>query len=388
MLAQSYLELDIRNAGASGLVENVGSLDLDEMWDIYGEAIDYTRNTSFYGSFLEGFRKLYGFNDPYFTKKNISVLSTRIENNYEDYESWFDEAFHQAGFDLMFVDQFFNPFNTELDDRYFALVFHINTLIYMVRMRPEDGAYRYRLFELSLDGFNIENLADYLEFCNYLFGKNIESRALAVKNSLAYSRTLEYEDVPYETAYMLYEKHPARRTTAENKKMEDFMFHWIIQRCIEYDLPIQIHTGIADGDHGNPVKLNNLLRKYPDAKFVLFHGGFPWTGEYAMLGKQFRNVYLDLVWLPQLSREEAVSALDVMLDCVSYNRFFWGGDCFYIEESTGALEFGKDVVAEVLAKRIERGLLTEEVARDIIRKIFRENAIKVFKLNEKLGREF
>jgi hypothetical protein len=69
-----------------------------------------------------------------------------------------------------------------------------------------------------------------------------------------------------------------------------------------------------------------------------------------------------------------------MFDCVPYNKFFWGGDCGLIEESTGSLDYARDVVSEVLTKRVERGLLTEDVAFDIINKIFRENAIEVFKL--------
>ena len=121
---------------------------------------------------------------------------------------------------------------------------------------------------------------------------------------------------------------------------------------------------------------------------MLFHGGYPWTGEYGAFGKMFPNVYLDLVWLPQISRERAVQALDEMLDLVPYNKFFWGGDCAFIEESAGSLEFGRSVVAEVLDRRIARGLLTEELAREIIRAIFRENAIEVFALEERLGREF
>jgi hypothetical protein len=40
-------------------------------------------------------------------------------------------------------------------------------------------------------------------------------------------------------------------------------------------------------------------------------------------------------------------------------------------------------VAEVLAKRVERGLLTEDVAKDIALKIFRDNAIQFFKLQQK-----
>ena len=98
--------------------------------------------------------------------------------------------------------------------------------------------------------------------------------------------------------------------------------------------------------------------------------------------------FLDLVWFPQISREKAILAFDEMLDCVPYNKIFRGGDCAFIEEATGSLEFGKSVVAETLSKRIERGLLTENVAYDIVKRIFRENAVEVFKLEEKLEREF
>lgn len=51
----------------------------------------------------------------------------------------------------------------------------------------------------------------------------------------------------------------------------------------------------------------------------------------------------------------------------------------------GSLELAKSVVAETLTKRIERGLLTEELAFDIAKRIFRTNAIEVFQLKEKLG---
>jgi hypothetical protein len=395
LIAASYLSADVCSGGANGYDWNLmDSLSLDELWDVYGKALDYTRSTSYYSQFVRGFRKQYGFDDMYFTKENISGLSIRIEDNYKNYKAWFDEAFHKAGFELMFLDQYWNTFNTEIDERFFALVFHINPLVLESSQKPEKGTEPGRFYkEANNEGYEINNLDDYLEFCDHLFKKNIEKKAVCVKNSQAYSRTLYYEDVPYEEARALFEKTSSRLTPSESKKIEDFMFHWIIQKSIEYDLPVQIHTGYLAGngnvlDNGQPIKLNNLFLKYREAKFVLFHGGFPWTGEIAALGKMFPNVYIDLVWLPQISREEAVHAFDVMLDCVPYNKFFWGGDCGLIEESTGSLEFAKDVVSEVLANRVERGLLTEDVAFKIIDRIFRENAIEVFQLEKRLGREF
>jgi hypothetical protein len=391
LIAASYLASDVSVAGANGYDWSLmDSLGLDKLWYIYGHALDYTRGTSYYGQFVKGFQKLYGFSDLYFTRDNIAKLSASIEENYKNYEQWFDKAFNKAGFELMFLDQYWKPFNTDLDNKHFALVFHINPLISESSKRPEKNAKLKLVYKEAEDlGFMINNLNDYLEFCDHLFRKNIENKAVCIKNSQAYSRTLYYEDVPYEEAKALFEKPSSSLTAAEAKKIEDFMFHWLIQKAVKYDLPVQIHTGYLAGngnvlDNGEPTNLNNLFLKYPEAKFDLFHGAFPWTDEIASLGKMFPNVYINLVWLPQISREKAVSALDVMFDCVPYNKFFWGGDCGLIEESAGSLEYGKDVVSEVLAKRVKRGLLTENVALEIVYRIFRENAIEVFKLKGRL----
>jgi hypothetical protein len=395
LLAASYLSADVTSEGANGHNwKLMDSLSLDQLWDIYGEALNCTRATSYYSQFVKGFRKLYGFSDLYFTEENIATLSSQIEDNYKDYKSWFDNAFQEAGFELMFIDQYWKPFNTEIDERYFALAFNINALVSASSKKPEKGSELGGFYkEAAGEGYKINDLNEYLAFCDHLFKKNVERKAICIKNSQAYSRTLFYENIAYEEARNLFAKPSARLPPMEAKKIEDFMFHWIIQKAVEYDLPVQIHTGYLAGnsntlDNGQPVKLNNLFLQYPEAKFSLFHGGFPWTGEYAALGKMFPNVYLDLVWLPQISREEAVNSLDVMLDCVPYNKFFWGGDCGLIEESVGSLEFAKDVISEVLSRRVARGLLTEEVALEIVDRIFRKNALEVFNLEKKSGKLF
>ncbi len=387
LLAAAYLDGDVISAGVKALdMKLIDTASLDYLWDEYGKALNFTRNTSYYSHFVKGFNKLYDFDDLFFTKENIARLSSEIEKNYSDYDSWFEKAFRKAGFEVMFLDQYWKPFNTEIDKRYYALVFHINPLISESCKKHEKGTEPRSFYKRASDeGFNIDNLYDYLAFCDHLFRKNIEKNAVCVKNSQAYSRTLYYEDVPYEEAKSLFDKPSSRLAAAEAKKLEDFMFHWIIKKATEYHLPIQIHTGYLAGngntlDNSRPLLLNNLFLKYPEAKFDIFHGGFPWTGEFAAFGKMFPNVYLNLVWLPQISREEAIRSLDMILDCVPYNKILWGGDCHLIEESAGSLEFGKDVVCEVLAKRVERGLLTEEVAFDILEKIFRENAIELFNL--------
>ena len=73
LIAASYLAADIRSAGGNYFDWNrMDSLSLDKLWDIYGEALNYSRSTSYYSHFVKGFRKLYGFKDLYFTRYNIA----------------------------------------------------------------------------------------------------------------------------------------------------------------------------------------------------------------------------------------------------------------------------------------------------------------------------
>jgi len=395
LIHAAYLGSDVVSAGGSRIEEEqLDSMSMEEYWKINGKALDRCRSTSYYSHFIAGFQKLYDFPDPYFTASNVGKLSEAIEKNYSDYRSWFHQAFTEVGFELMFLDQYWNKMNTDIDREHYALAFNINTLVYSAMGIPVPGGNIPIVYDMaSEEGFDIQNLDDYLSYCELLLKRNLESGAVCLKNSMAYDRSIHYEKVAREEAEALYAKSPGELDPEDIKKIQDFVFHWIISKSVEYGLPIQIHTGYLAGngntlDNGHPSRLNNLFLEHPDARFVLFHGGYPWTGEFASFGKMFPNVYLDLVWLPQISRERAVQALDEMLDLVPYNKFFWGGDCAFIEESTGSLEFGRSVVAEVLALRMARGLLSEEIAKEIMDAIFRENAIRVFALEERLGRSF
>lgn len=141
LVAASYLAWDLNSSGVSGADwKMVDSLSLDQLWEKYEVGFKHTRNTTYYSHFAEGFRKLYVFNDRYFTKKNIAALSSRIEDNYKDYKSWFDYAFKKSGYEIMFLDQYWKPFNTDIDTTHFALAFNINALISASSKWPDEGS--------------------------------------------------------------------------------------------------------------------------------------------------------------------------------------------------------------------------------------------------------
>ena len=398
ILASSYLQADLSAAGAPAFDNKlIDAGNLDTLWERYGAYLDYSRNTSYYGQLVQGFRILYGFREPYFTRENVLELSQKIEKNYREFDIWYPEAFKKANFSLMLNDQYWDQLRAGVARGEYALVMRIDKFLNTVANRsekeksPEDSL-NNPFYMAKKEGFTIRTLDDYLKYAEMSIKKFAEARAVCAKTANAYDRTIYYEDVPQKEVEALFLKPSESLTAVEKKRLEDFMFHWCVKKCAEYDLPLQIHTGYLAGsraviDNGMPMKLLDIFIKYPDEKFILFHGGYPWYQEIGALAKSFPNVYIDIVWLPQISREGAVSALHQWLDCVPYDKFFWGGDCSTIEEATGSLEYGRDVVARVLAQRVTSGTMRMDLAREVARNIFRDNALKVFRLEEKLGRK-
>jgi len=82
VLATTYLSSDIRSAGAAfGDMNELDSLNLEELWLRLGEGLNYSRNTSYYNHFIKGLEQLYGFKELYFTRENIAELDVQIRRN-------------------------------------------------------------------------------------------------------------------------------------------------------------------------------------------------------------------------------------------------------------------------------------------------------------------
>jgi hypothetical protein len=385
----SYFPSDMVSAGLpSYKADNKNGFDAEKVWEHFGKYYNYSRATSYHDQFMNTLRILYDYDKPFLVKEDVKPLyDMMLANNYRNYDQWFAEVFEMGKFNTMILDQYWNHFNTKIDTTYFKLVCNINTLVMLVSEAAENKKVtsEKRLAELlNRQEVTAANLDEYLSVVNSVLGIFKNAGAVCIKNTLAYSRTIYFEDVTFDEASVLYNKQGDLEWT-EKKKLEDYVFHHIIQQSIMLDLPIQIHTGYLAGnnsrlDNGQPMKLLNLFLKYPKARFSLFHGGYPWTGDFVAIGKNFTNVHLDLVWLPQISKTEAISTLHGMLDAVPYNKIMWGGDVSWIDDTIGSLELAKEVVATVLAERVNRGWITEELAIEIAGRIFSDNATDFFRL--------
>ncbi len=176
----------------------------------------------------------------------------------------------------------------------------------------------------------------------------------------------------------------------EMHPFQDFIQHHLVQRAIEMDWPVQIHTGTLGGSHGaqvshtNPTHLVDLFLQYPQARFDLLHVSYPYTGELTALVKLFPNVYINTAWFEVLSPRIANRCLREWVTTIPTNKIFaFGGDQKSVFHSCAYAEMVRDNLSEILADEVVEGAMTEQHALDIATSMLRENAWEYFRLQER-----
>jgi predicted TIM-barrel fold metal-dependent hydrolase len=166
--------------------------------------------------------------------------------------------------------------------------------------------------------------------------------------------------------------------------LRDYITDRTIDFAARHELVIAVHTGYwGDFRELDPLHMIPLLQRHPRARFDIYHLGYPWVRQALMLGKGFPNVWLNLCWTHIISQRFARDGLEEALDLVPVNKLLaFGGDYHTpVEKVYGHLVMAREDVAYVLAKRIERGLMTEERALEIARMWFWDNPKELYHLN-------
>jgi hypothetical protein len=285
----------------------------------------------------------------------------------------------RANIELMFNDPYWARFDFRTAYPFGVLVFNVTTLTRGFHAaefpNPFDDPYRFAKDKHVPVG----SLDDYLAVLDRLFREAKDKGAVCLKTTLAYERTLRFEQVPRERAVRVFGRPRAQLTPAEVKEFEDFIMWQLVRLSAKYELPFQIHTGDARIQGSNPMGLVDLIEANSKTKFILFHGGYPWVSETAAIAMRHgAHVWVDSCWLPTLSYHMAKRAFHEWLDAMPSNRIMWGADCNHAEGIYGATEFTRRCLAEVLAERVDRGELIEEHAQRIGRQVLRDNALALF----------
>lgn len=237
----------------------------------------------------------------------------------------------------------------------------------------------------------VTNLDDYLAVCREAFRRMKERGAVGMKDQSAYERSLDFGNPTRAEAEALFNRVLAdpRQSLGwpEAKPLDDFLFQRNMEMARELDLPVQLHTGHMAGTWNdiaktNAVRLIPTLELHRDVRFDLFHGNWPYMGEYLYLGKNYPNVRLDLCWLHIIDPVYAQNLLSEGLTVVPHSKFHaFGGDYFdAILHSVAHLAIARDVVAAALAERINAGWIDEGDALRIAADWFFNNPNDYFNL--------
>jgi hypothetical protein len=361
-------------------------MKFDTWWAEAKDDFDNARGTSFYRYQLPAFQDLYGIDFETITDAQARDLNERIFKNYLDQRWLYHVVTERANIELMVNDPHWARLKFTTYYPFEALVFNVTTLVSGFHASESSGEWNDPYRWAAKEGLEIRSLDDYLAVLDRLFQKAKTAGAVCLKTTLAYQRTLQFENIPKETAAKVFGRPRSQLTDQEIKDFEDFIMWRLVELSAKHDLPFQIHTGHARIQGSNPMLLVDLIAANPKTKFILFHGGYPWVGETgAIVTRHARNVWIDSVWLPTISYTMAKRAFHEWLEVVPSDHILWGADCNHAEGIYGATEFTRRCLAEVLAEKIDGGDLREDHARRIGKQILRENALALFpQLKEKL----
>jgi hypothetical protein len=241
-------------------------------------------------------------------------------------------------------------------------------------------------------GISCQNLKDVTRLIDFYF-ERWGKQAVAIKNVCAYWRTLQFEDVPFEEAARRFDQWKLKgqdMPAADTKPVQDFLFHYCIQRCIDFDLTIKIHTGYLSGNNFMDTSLYqvkdmvNLYAKYQGARFDLIHLGYPHENELLALAKHYTNVYADMAWAWVIDPEASMNFLRRALVALPVNKLFgFGGDYGYADMVYGHARIARDGVSLVLSEAHGRGLLSVKEANEVASAWLRENAMETFQIEHR-----
>jgi predicted TIM-barrel fold metal-dependent hydrolase len=361
--------------------------------------------------FMAVWQALYGFSPSTVTKEVVQELvqvKRRIRSEQADnYPAW---VLDKIGLEAMLANRV--VMDRSLPVPRFRWVPYVDALMFplsneAVRQARPDLVTSYgsleRLLKTHLTDLGLNRLPPSLE--GYLTGvvtptleRQKQGGAVAFKFLTAYVRKLDISNPSVDQVQRVYARYieGGKPTAGEYQALQDYLFRFISREAGRLDLPVHIHTGFGIGRYFDVVDSNPLLLEpifneplLRNTKFVMIHGGWPFTEQSAALLLK-PNVYVDfsarafLLYPRELSQ-----ALRRWLE-ISPDKVLFGTDGFELDPDMPFLNWEeftclgtrstRQALALTLTEMMQDNEISYEEALSIARKVLRENAVKLYKL--------
>ncbi|KAK5836393.1 protein fluG [Gossypium arboreum] len=226
--------------------------------------------------------------------------------------------------------------------------------------------------------------------------RSVANEIVGLKSIAAYRSGLEInphvtrEDAEIGLSEVLQRGKPVRIT---NKSLIDHIFIHGLEVALQFDLPLQLHTGFGDKDLdlqlANPVHLRTLLedKRFSGCRIVLLHASYPFSKEASYLASIYPQVYLDFgLAIPKLSFHGMISSVKELLELAPIKKVMFSTDAVATPETyyLGAKR-AREVVFSVLRDSCIDHDLSITEAIEASKDIFAQTAIQLYKIN--IGKE-
>ena len=237
------------------------------------------------------------------------------------------------------------------------------------------------------------DLAGYENFVRQTLIDNQKKGGVAMKFEAAYFRSLYFRDPPREKAETIYAKYHAGGVPSEEeyRTFQDYIFRVLIDQAGKLKLPVHFHSAVGIGDYfslgnGNPLNLENVLRdpRYKNVKFVLIHGGYPYTLDMIWLTAA-KNVYTDSSLMGYYVYPSELKNILKQWISLFPERMMFASDAFPFNDAVGAEETfwlavrsARTALAAALAELVAEGAFNEEKALELAHLYLHDNAARLY----------
>lgn len=237
----------------------------------------------------------------------------------------------------------------------------------------------------------IYTLEGFVKSMSNAFEKAVTSGMAVTKIDIAYQRQISFDNVSADAARKVFKilvsgDEDLRLSYKDAKPLQDYMIYQLLGMARDHKIPVAFHTGFQAGNsnyitNSDPSLLTNIFIAFPDLKFVLFHGSYPFGGELSALAKTFKNVSIDMNWTYDISPAYAERYLNEWIETVPLNKIMaFGGDQRMVEMTYGSLLVAKKVVTDVLTEKVKDHYFSEEEAKTAARMLLHDNGMEFYNI--------
>ena len=183
-------------------------------WSTAQHNFSNARATSFYRYLLPAFQDLYGVDFDTITPAKARDLNDRIFDNYKT-DEWLHEVItERANIELMVIDPYWARLACETDYSFAVTLCNVTSLVRGFHSSeftdPLDDPYAFA----EKHDMSVQSLDEYVVLLDRLVAEAREKGAVCLKTTLAYERTLQFENVTKAQANKVFGR-PRKDLTSE-----------------------------------------------------------------------------------------------------------------------------------------------------------------------------